>query len=70
MTKKLYKSEHNKVIAGVIGGIGEYFDIDPTILRLLYILIAIMTGLMPAVIGYIIAAIVMPRGRTHHTPNS
>lgn len=61
MAKKLYKSDDNKVFAGVIGGIGEYFDIDPTILRLGYILITIMTGLVPAIIGYIIAVLVVPK---------
>ncbi|HEY4505247.1 MAG TPA: PspC domain-containing protein [Candidatus Paceibacterota bacterium] len=63
--KKLYKSEDDKVIAGVIGGIGEYFDIDPTLLRLAYILLAVMTALVPAIIGYIIATLVVPR-RPHH----
>ena len=62
--KKLYKSDTNKVFAGVIGGIGEYFDIDPTILRLSYILIAIFTGVIPAIIGYIIACLVVPK-HTH-----
>ncbi len=46
--KKLYKSDTDKVLSGVIGGIGEYFNIDPTILRLLFILIAILTALMIA----------------------
>jgi phage shock protein C len=58
--KRLYKSDTDKVFAGVIGGLGEYFDVDPTILRLLYILIAVVTGLIPAVLGYIIAALVVP----------
>ncbi|OGI72119.1 PspC domain-containing protein [Candidatus Nomurabacteria bacterium RIFCSPHIGHO2_02_FULL_37_45] len=61
MTKRLYKSDTNKVFAGVIGGIGEYFDIDPTLLRLAYILIAILTAFFPAVIGYLIACIVVPK---------
>ena len=37
--KKLYKSNTDKVFAGILGGIGEYFDIDPTILRLAYVLV-------------------------------
>ncbi len=66
MEKKLYKS-NDKVFAGVLGGVGEYFDIDPTILRLAYILLAIMTGVFPAIIGYIIAAIVVPqKPLVHH----
>lgn len=66
MKKRLYKSDDDKVMAGVIGGIGEYFDLDPTILRLLYILIAVLTGLVPAVLGYIIAALVVPHKPTIH----
>ncbi len=60
-TKKLYRSNTNTVFAGVLGGIGEYYDIDPTILRLVYILITIASGFMPALIGYIIAALIMPK---------
>ena len=64
--KKLYKSNTNKVFAGVIGGIGEYFDIDPTILRLSYVLISILTGLFPALIGYIIAVTIVPKKSRIH----
>lgn len=59
--KKLYKSEDDKVFAGVIGGIAEYFDMDATILRLVYILLAVVTALVPAILGYIIAALIVPQ---------
>ncbi len=71
--KRLYKSSEDKIFAGVIGGIGEYFDIDPTILRLAYILLAVLTALVPAIIGYIIASLVVPKKphhHTHHTENN
>lgn len=58
--KKIYKSDKDKVLAGVIGGIGEYFEIDPTILRLGFILVTIMTGVFPAIIAYGIAVLVVP----------
>lgn len=58
--KKLYRSKKNKLIAGVIGGIGEFFDVDPTILRLLWILIVIFTGVLPGIVVYIIAALIIP----------
>lgn len=61
MTKRLYKSSENKVVAGVIGGLGEYYDIDPTILRLGFIVLAIFTNLIPAVIGYIVAMLIVPK---------
>ena len=55
--KRLYKSRTNRVLCGVCGGIGEYFGIDPTIVRLLCVLLGCTgTGL----ILYIIAAIIMP----------
>lgn len=60
MQKRLYKSNTNKVLAGVIGGIGEYFDIDPTLLRLAYLIIAIMTAVFPAIVAYIIACLIVP----------
>lgn len=58
--KRLYKSRDNKVLSGIIGGIEEYLDIDPVILRLLWILVLIMTGILPGVIVYIIAHFIVP----------
>lgn len=58
--KKLYRSSENKVISGTIGGVAEYFDIDATLLRLGFVLIALITGVFPAVIAYIIAVFVVP----------
>ncbi len=59
-TKKLYKSKDNKVIWGVIGGIGEYFEVDPVILRVGYILISVFTAIFPGLIAYILIALVIP----------
>ncbi len=65
--KRLYKSEENRIVAGVIGGLGEYYDIDPTILRLAYIVIAILTAVFPAIVGYIIAMMIVPsRNQVRH----
>ena len=61
MQKRLYKSETNKIFAGVIGGIGEYFDIDPTLLRLGYLLIASISAFIPAIIVYVIACFIVPK---------
>lgn len=58
--KKLYKSNTNKVFAGVIGGIGEYFDVDPVILRVAWILLVVFTGFMPGIIAYLFATLVIP----------
>lgn len=61
--KKLYRSSENKVFAGVCGGIGEYADIDPVILRVLWVVITIFTGVMPGIIAYVFAMFIIPRHR-------
>lgn len=59
MKKRIYKIEQGKKLDGVCGGIAEYFDIDPTLVRLAWILFACFYG--GGIIAYIIAAIVMPK---------
>lgn len=58
MEKKLCRSEKNKMICGVCGGIGEYINLDPTIIRLLFVIFGFTGG--ASIIVYIIAAIIMP----------
>ena len=58
MDKKLYRSESDRMIAGVCGGIGEYFNFDPTILRLLFVFFVFIGG--GGVLAYIICWIVIP----------
>lgn len=60
LEKKLYRSTTNKLLAGVCGGIAEYFNIDATLLRLFWMLIVIFTGIFPGVIAYILAIVIMP----------
>lgn len=59
--KKLYKSNTNKIFAGVIGGIGEYFDVDPVLLRILWLLILVATGVFPGLLAYLIAIFIVPK---------
>ncbi|HHV78839.1 MAG TPA: PspC domain-containing protein [Firmicutes bacterium] len=61
--KKLYRSRHNKVIAGVCGGLAEYFGVDVVVVRLIWVLLALMGG--PGVLGYIIAWLIMPLEPEH-----
>ena len=56
--KKLYRSRNNRMISGVCGGIAEYINLDPTIIRLLWVLFCFAGG--TGVIAYIIAAIIIP----------
>lgn len=58
MKKRLYRSTENKVIAGVCGGIAAYFDIDPTLVRLGWVLFCVLGG--SGVLAYIIAALIIP----------
>ena len=60
MSKKLYKSQNNRMLCGVCGGIAEYFNIDPTIVRLAWLLLVLCAG--TGIWAYIIAAIIIPRG--------
>ena len=57
-TKKLLRSIHDRMVCGVCGGIGEYFNIDPTLVRLAFVLIAMGAG--SGILAYIIAAIIIP----------
>lgn len=59
--KRLYISETDKKIFGVCGGIAEYFDADSTVIRLLWLVVTVFTGVVPGVLAYIVAAIVMPK---------
>lgn len=57
MNKKLYRIEQGKLIAGVCGGIAEYLNIDPTVIRLIWALVALSgTGIL----AYIIAMLIIP----------
>ena len=59
--KRLYRSNTNKVLAGVLGGVGEYYDVDPTLLRLAYLILAVLTAFVPATLAYFIAALIVPK---------
>lgn len=58
--KRLYLSSDDKKLSGVCGGIAEYFNTDPTLIRLAYVAVTIVTGIVPGVLGYIIASAVIP----------
>jgi len=63
-TKRLYRSRKNKVFAGICGGVGEYFNIDPILIRLIWVLVVIFTGFFPGVLAYIIAIFIVPEKRS------
>ncbi|MDD5540177.1 MAG: PspC domain-containing protein [Candidatus Marinimicrobia bacterium] len=56
--KKLYRSDQQKIVAGVCGGIAEYFEIDPVLIRLIWIVLIVFGG--TGILAYLIAWIVIP----------
>ena len=56
--KKLYRNTENKMLAGVCSGIADYFDIDPTLVRLGWVVFSLLGG--SGLLAYIIAAIIIP----------
>ena len=58
MKNRLYKSSTDKKVCGVCGGIANYFDVDPTVIRLIWVIFTLVGG--SGLIAYIIAAIIMP----------
>lgn len=56
--KRLYRSESSRMLCGVCAGIAEYFNLDPTLIRLAWVLFCILGG--SGVLAYILAAIIIP----------
>ena len=66
--KPLYKSTTNKMIDGVCGGIGEYFGIDPTLVRLGFVALCVLAG--GGLLAYIVALIIIPRAPEGYDPTA
>jgi phage shock protein C len=58
--KKLYRSRSERMIAGVCGGMGKYLGIDATVIRLLFALLSIFTGVVPGLILYLVLMFIIP----------
>jgi phage shock protein C len=59
-TKRLYRSRSDRMIAGVCAGMGKYLSIDATVIRLLFALLAIFTGVVPGLILYLVMMFIVP----------
>ncbi|HWO76730.1 MAG TPA: PspC domain-containing protein [Bacillus sp. (in: firmicutes)] len=59
--KRLYKSTKDQKLSGVLAGVADYFGIDPAITRIGFIVLALGTVVIPCVIGYLLAAWVLPK---------
>jgi phage shock protein C len=60
INKKLYRSSTDRVFSGLCGGLGDYLDVDSTIIRLIWLMIVIFTGLFPGALVYLLAVLVVP----------
>ncbi len=58
MVKKIYRSKKNRIIGGVCGGIGEYLNVDPVLIRLIWVIAALMWG--TGILAYLIALVIIP----------
>ncbi len=58
--KRLYRSRVDSKVAGVLGGISDYLEMDPTLVRVAFLLVTVFTGFLPGIVFYVLAAIVMP----------
>lgn len=61
LMKRLYRSRSDRKIAGICGGLAEYFNIDPTLIRLIAVALLIFTGFLPMLLVYLISWIVIPK---------
>jgi len=61
MAKRLYRSDDHKMIGGVCSGLAGYFDLDVSLVRLLFVALALVTALFPMLFFYIIAWIIIPQ---------
>ncbi len=58
--RRLMRSATDKKLAGICGGLGEYFEVDSTLVRLIWVLVVVFTGIFPGVIVYLLAWLIMP----------
>ncbi len=59
--KKLYRSRENKIWKGVLGGFGDYFLVDPVLIRVIFIFLLFATGIVPGLLAYLIAIVIIPK---------
>lgn len=60
--KRLYRSQTDKKIAGIFGGIAEMYDVDPSVLRLVMIFLGLGTGIVPLLVTYLVGWTIIPKG--------
>lgn len=64
--RKLYRSRYDRMILGICGGLAQYFQMDPSLMRILTVIVWIFTGFIPLFIVYLIAGMIIPLEPTDH----
>lgn len=59
--RKLFRSSTERQLLGVCGGFAEYWELDPTVIRVAYAILTLLTGLLPGIVLYVVLALIMPR---------
>ena len=59
-TKRLYRSRTDRMLGGVCGGLGAYLSLDPTLIRVIAVLLAVLTGFIPGLIVYLVMMLIVP----------
>jgi len=62
--KKMFRSKDYRVLAGICGGIGELYSVDPKLVRLIFVFVGLVTGIIPIVVTYVVAWVVLPEKNT------
>jgi phage shock protein C len=60
--KRLYRSQEDRMLAGICGGMGEVYNLDPTLIRLALVFLGLATGILPLLVAYIVGVIIIPQG--------
>ena len=58
--KRIYRSRDEMQVAGLCGGLGEYFEVDPVLIRLLFVVATLLTGVFPGIFAYLIGWLIVP----------
>jgi len=61
--KKLFRSRRNRMIAGICGGLAEYFEVDPTLVRVGYVVLSILSVAFPGILVYLILWVLIPQAQ-------
>ena len=68
--KRLYRSRTDRVLAGVLGGVAEYFGVEPSVVRIVYVVVTFFTGCIPGILLYLLMVIVVRKAPEIEDPET